>query len=181
MFNGANASLTYDRFNNSNSALDLNNGFYQIPNGVYFNGPFTIAAWFYAREPRPFSRLVDIGFSNGSSNIMCILFSLSTNQPYIRVNNTANMALQSNITFNLNDWTHYAGTYNGTFLKLFLNGELAAQAFGGLMSDDMRTNNFIGKAWNPSHQNANAIFDELRFYNRELSQDEIRALKSLQI
>ena len=181
MFNGANATLTHDRFNNSNSALDLNNGFYQLPNGVYFNGPFTIAAWFKAREPRPFSRLVDIGLNDGSSNIVLVLFSGSNQRnPYIRVNSTLELALQSNTTFNLNNWTHIAATYDGANLKLFMNGEIVGQGFGGVFSNVNRTNNFIGRSWNTKdNPNANAIFDEIRFYNRELSQDEIKAIKSL--
>ena len=40
MYDGINVSLTADRFNNSNSALDIANGYLKLPPGVYFNGNF---------------------------------------------------------------------------------------------------------------------------------------------
>ena len=182
LFNGANATLTYDRFNKPNSALDLNNGYYQIPNGVYFNGPFTITAWFYAREARSFSRLIDIGFAAGYPNIILAIFNDLVPKPFFRIKNSINSvwSLHSSVNITFNEWTHIAMTFDGAYLKMFMNGELVDQGLAGAPFNATRTNNFIGRSWDRSNPNVNAIFDELRFYNRDLSQNEILALKSNQ-
>jgi hypothetical protein len=42
----ANAALGTDRFGSSNSALSLNYGYIQVPNGVYFTSPtYTLMLW----------------------------------------------------------------------------------------------------------------------------------------
>ena len=51
LFGGYNATLTANRFNQPMSALDLNNGYYKMPQGVYFNGSgYTVMAWVYMRK-----------------------------------------------------------------------------------------------------------------------------------
>ncbi len=42
LYNGVSYSLTTDRFGNANSAIYLNNGYLQVPTGVYFSGDFTV-------------------------------------------------------------------------------------------------------------------------------------------
>jgi hypothetical protein len=62
LYGGVNASLTYDRFNNPNSALSLKNGFLNAPPGVYFNGnDFSVTAWIRLHAYNKWSRLFDFG------------------------------------------------------------------------------------------------------------------------
>ena len=181
LFNGANATLTFDRFNKSNSALDLKYGYYEIPNGVYFNGPYSITAWLYAREALSISKLIDIGFTNGSANVGITLFDNFAPKPYVRIKNGASnstWAIRSSVNFTLNVWTHLGVTFDGAYLKIFMNGELVGQGISGIPLNVNRTNNFIGRSWSAGNPNINAIFDELRFYNRDLSQNEIKELES---
>ena len=56
--------LGTDRFNWSNSALDLNSRYYQVPNGIYFRGAFTISAWIYSRQILNYVRLIDFSVVN---------------------------------------------------------------------------------------------------------------------
>jgi hypothetical protein len=73
----------------------------------------------------------------------------------------------------LNTWTHLAMTYDGT-LRLYVNGSLAASAAGG---------GAIGTSSGPFRIGGNAIWnewlagriDEVRVYDRALSEAEIRA------
>jgi hypothetical protein len=44
LYNPVNANFSSDRFGNINSAIYLNNGYYQVPSGVYFYGDFTFIA-----------------------------------------------------------------------------------------------------------------------------------------
>ena len=162
--------------------MDLNNGYYQIPNGVYFNGPFSIAAWFFAREARSFSRLIDVGLATGSSNIILALFNDIVPKPFFRIKNSVSSvySLHSSVNLTLNVWTHLAVTFDGAYLKMFMNGELVDMGLASAPINVNRTNNFIGRSWDLTNPNVNAIFDELRFYNRDLNQIEILALKSIQ-
>ena len=150
-----------------------------MPEGVYFNGPFSITGWFYARETRFFSRFVDIGSPTGYPNIYFSIFNGADPTPYIRINNGVGLnKIISSIKFNLTEWTHIAAAFNGTNLKLFMNGKMAGVCPAEFPLNVTRINNFIGKSWSPSDKYANAIFDEVRFYNRDLSEDEIGALMS---
>ena len=45
LFGASNAALVSDRFGVADSALNLANGFIQVPTGVYFNGNYTVTAW----------------------------------------------------------------------------------------------------------------------------------------
>ena len=48
LFNGTNVTLTYDRFNNTNSSLGFDSGYIQVPTDVFFTVPFSISFWVYA-------------------------------------------------------------------------------------------------------------------------------------
>jgi len=45
LFGGSNYSFTLDRFNSSNAALSLINGYLLLPQGIYFNGDYTLTVW----------------------------------------------------------------------------------------------------------------------------------------
>ncbi len=47
LFGGSSYSFVSDRFNSSNSAIFFNQGYLQVPTGVYFSGDFTFTAWIY--------------------------------------------------------------------------------------------------------------------------------------
>ena len=71
MYCGVNASFTNDRFNNSNSAIDLNDGYYSIPPGEYVCGDFTFSAWAYIRNQLTyFNRFIDLGNGAYADNIV---------------------------------------------------------------------------------------------------------------
>ena len=60
--------FTRDRFNNTNSALALNGGWTQVPNGIYFDTPeFTISVWVFPQQVGYASRVIDFGNTSSSS------------------------------------------------------------------------------------------------------------------
>jgi hypothetical protein len=73
-------------------------------------------------------------------------------------------------------WTHVAGTYNGSFLKVFFNGVLdSAKPFTGGINTDNGMPLCIGTKSRVGEFLLNGIVDDVRIYNRALSQQEIQA------
>jgi hypothetical protein len=76
----------------------------------------------------------------------------------------------------LNTWTHLALVYDGSILKLYKDGVLAASltTSGNLVANVKEIN--IGRFPTATTQRFNGIIDEVRIYNRALSDAEIQAL-----
>jgi len=74
----------------------------------------------------------------------------------------------------LNTWTHIAGTSDGTTLKLFINGQLAASGAGtlGPENDDPLK---LGAAGTCGTGPFGGLIDEMTIYHRPLSAEEIAA------
>lgn len=99
----------------------------------------------------------------------------NANVPYAEINNgMAGTDARGDTQLPLNAWTHLSATYNGTTLKMYVNGiEAATKTFSGT----------IESSTNPLQIGANSIWgehfegliDDVRLYNRVLSQAEIQA------
>jgi hypothetical protein len=76
------------------------------------------------------------------------------------------------------EWRHVAGTYDGSELKLYIDGGIrAATAHVGAI--EIRTDNLtIGTNSEESGRFYNGIIDEVRIYNRALSEGEVLYLVS---
>jgi glucose/arabinose dehydrogenase len=73
-----------------------------------------------------------------------------------------------------NTWTHLAGTYDGLFLRLYINGtEVSNTPLTGPISTSSNPLQIGGD--DIFGQFFNGIIDEVRVYNRALSADEIQA------
>lgn len=78
------------------------------------------------------------------------------------------------------DWTHFAFTISGTECVVYINGEVAKQgAFGGIdwtgcdvLSIMSGAPRFTG--WN--HKSDLSLMDELRLFNKALTQDEVKQI-----
>ena len=76
------------------------------------------------------------------------------------------------------EWTHLAATYDGSSLKVYFDGVVVAETSA---SGDMATTDgplFIGNKWSqaPAGDEFNGIMDDVRIYNRALTQSEIQKL-----
>ena len=69
MINGINYVFSTDRLNTPYSAVYLNDGYIQIPDGIYFNGDFTISVWVKIHTHRYCSRIVDFGGTARTDNV----------------------------------------------------------------------------------------------------------------
>ena len=182
LFNGLNYTLTTDRFGNPNSALDLANGYLQVPSGVYFSGKFTFTAWVYMRSFGKYSRLFDFGNGAPMNNVFLAMCNSVDLLPYLNVYSTTSfqdMVLPRDIQvakLNLfyKDWSHLAVQFDGGSFLFYLNGILTGKRTGASGPPNVnRTLNYFGKSNWVADSNVDAIFDEIRIYDRVLSQSEI--------
>ena len=179
MYNGVNSSFAYDRFNNSDSALSLNSGYYSMPAGVYFNGPFSISLWVYPRSIQTWSRIID--FSVGlNNNYNSVVFSLSLDLAVLYYGSTV-LNVYAADSIPLNTWSHIVGVLDETYTgKIYINSALIAFDNTTVFPDNIiRDFNYIGKSWFNDDPLADAVYDDLRIYNRSLSVDEIKDVMNL--
>ena len=74
-------------------------------------------------------------------------------------------------------WTHYAGTYDGRQIRLYINGKLEAttQAAGRIPKSDAAL--YVGTLY-PGERVLHGRIDDVRIWSRPLSETEIAAVRS---
>jgi hypothetical protein len=182
MAQGSSTSFFADRFGNVNSALALNGGWTQVPAGVYFDSiEFTISVWVYPSNVGLHSRIIDFGNGLDSDNIVLSLSYLNSLKPYFVIYSGSNHIFSTTAykPITLNQWQFLTATTNGTNARIYLNGTKVAELnFESYIRPYylLRSNCSIGKSnWNVDGY-SNSYLDDLRFYNKMLTQEEINEL-----
>ena len=178
MIQGSLTNFTSDRFGYPNAALALNGGWTQVPSGVYFNTPeFTISTWLFPQNIGIASRISDFGVGTTNNIVFAISYVYSL-KPYSNICSGSNcIIVLSSQTVTLNKWQFIALTFNGTNASIYLNGALVA-SLGYIYSlpTVTRTSCYIGKSNWAGDGYSFSFLDDLRFYNKSLSQTEILEL-----
>jgi len=177
MLQGSATSFASDRFGNPYSALALNGGWTQIPTGIYFNTlEFTILVWVYPINIGFGARVID--FANGGAPSDNIILALSTGSNVLldlTIDSGPNKVVNArmNQTLPQNQWQFVAATFNGLNSRIYLNGALVAESFQSYTLTTLaRSNCYIGKSnWPDGY--SSSFLDDLRFYNKSLTQSEI--------
>jgi predicted RNA-binding Zn ribbon-like protein len=78
---------------------------------------------------------------------------------------------QTLTTADLNVWKHVALTYDGTVARFFINGALINSATAAHTTNN---NPLLLGRWNPATEYWDGLVDEMRLYNRSLSQAEVQ-------
>ena len=161
MYNGYNVQFVEDRFGKPNSAIRFNDGYYQVPSGVYFNGDFSVAVWVKINVRIQWASIIDFGSDCNYNSDSVII----TSQPDYK-------QLTSNLGLSIGQWTYLVITLNETTTSIYINGILARKGSNPEMPKYAeRKLNYIGKSCSAS--NLRADLDDLRIYNRALSQPEV--------
>jgi hypothetical protein len=81
----------------------------------------------------------------------------------------------SNSVLNSNEWYHFCGTYDGSKVKIYLNGILDAEydVTGNIVPKSGPLSIGHEDAWDPEY--FNGLIDEVKVYNRSLSAEEVWA------
>jgi len=183
MTQGSSTYFTTDRFGCPYSALALNGGWTHVPSGVYFNTPeFTISVWVYPQNVGLWSRVVDFGNVGKTDNIGFALTSVSSLQPYMEIFSGRKLVISvtSSQALSTNNWQFLTFTYNGINAYIYLNGTFVANTiYKYNMPSLTRKNCYIGKSYDPTNGYSSSYIDDLRFYNKSLSQIEIGELMNV--
>ena len=180
LIGASNAGFITDRRGSSSSALNLNNGYLTAPAARYFTGNFTISMWLKPQTQTSagnYHRLIDFSNGDAKDSIMFCLLNNLTPRPLIAVMNNGGVSSFpiSNTLVQTNVWSHLAATLQGTLATLYLNGEVVAQGAQQVPNNVVRRQNFIGRGVNPtSGRTLLTDLDDLRIFNRSLSQAEIQ-------
>ena len=191
------ATLAEDRLGDSNSAytFDGYDDYVEVPNSsrnLDITGQFTLAAWVNPASLSYDQRSRPIIWKNSQCNInqdnyfLAYGYSVDSSPKFVvGLEETSSNVNGRNfhIASHIHDpglWYHVTGVYDGTNLLVFVNGVQeginnigAINPYTGLCA--LR----IGNILNSNHDNKGVFdgaIDEVRIYNRALSQDEITAL-----
>jgi hypothetical protein len=176
MTQGSLSSFTTDRFGNVKSALALNGGWTQVQAGVYFDSiEFTISVWVYPMNVGSWARIIDFGNGQSADNIVLSLSYSNSLKPDFVILSGSNLIFQTISTkpITLNQWQFLTSTINGTNARIYLNGTLVANIQNyNLPIHVSRSKCYIGKSNWPDGYSSSHL-DDLRFYYKSLTQEEI--------
>jgi hypothetical protein len=183
MTQGNLTTFIVDRFGNQNSALALNGGWTQVPAGIYFDTPeFTISAWIMPQQVGSWARLIDFGNGPGQDAIVLSLDSSNNNRPFGYLS-PISLAIYSSSNVILNKWQLLTSTFDGLTLSIYINGTLFVSGIKANNDSQMprlnRTKNYLGKSNWVSDGYSYSYIDDLRFYNKSLTQSQISELMLL--
>lgn len=175
LYDPINASFIDDKFNNMNSALSLNSGYYKIPSGVYLKGDFSILVWVRPYNRNFFSRIIEFGNQPINDNIFLAYSCGITGKLCMNIRSKTNTsgAISSKDTLILNSWQFIAAVYSQNFGYVYINGSLQGSGYSMSPRNTLRSLNYLGKSNWIQDPDAVADIDDLRIYNRALNNSEI--------
>ena len=164
-------SFVNDKFAISQSALQFSGGLGKIQQGVYLNGDFSFSLWVYLQSCSNYDRILQF-----DSNADLIAFSICyNNQPVpgiFLMNNVDGTGLNwtpSSQAISKNQWYHLAFTLQVNTFKMYINGNPTLSTQTSYVPPNiLRSGTFaLPDQWTM------AIFDEIKIYNKALTNAEI--------
>ncbi len=168
-------ALTFDRFGKSSKAIlfDGNDDFIEIPcsDSDDISKGVTISAWINIAESLgggfPQHYLLDTRGSGGGHGL-----NIDTNSAQFWVGGKGSTF---NVKIKVKSWHHIAGTYDGNYMKLFIDGVEVGSSHVDTTFTDGSGTMYIGQRFNDKERFHGAI-DELRIYGKVLTEFEIQQL-----
>jgi len=183
-FAGTNHGTNYgatpvaDRFGNPNNAMSFDgNDWVDLSNTISGNTAFSYSLWVFPNSSTLgyCIQTRDILVTASNNRIYCVSFNdRNGNSPKLITNNMRSVDFTSNV----NSWAHLALTASSVNdLKLYVNGQWAVNGIVN-SAQSMYSVSCFGRLNNDfsSGQQYNGKFDNVRVYNRALTDCEIKAL-----
>ena len=170
------ATLTTDRFENANSAYSFDGVDDDIKAAhnslLNITEQISLAAWIFPTAQKT-QTIIRKGPETSSpyglslSGSGDIVFSLNPNSQFTQARKTG---------YTQNEWAFVVGTYDGTMMKLFVNGQLETSVS---ISGSLTTNSSplqIGTRLNLAADTFSGKLDDLRVFSKALSETKIQSL-----
>jgi hypothetical protein len=172
------AILTSDRFGKVNSAYSFNNSIISAPYKSYLTfsdlKTFSVSIWIYTSVSNNTTHYLGMR-QPGSQSQFWQLYSAGGLAFQSNTNSTMIGIYVQNQQVPINSWTNIVGTYENGNWKLFMNGVLIQSVTSTLaFNNDVNTPLTIGNSG--SFQPFKGRLDDVRIYNRALTQEEITYL-----
>src|SRR3989339_2041871 len=153
--------------------VDISDSQFDVP------GHISVAAWAYIRTYPETDTIVSKAESSGYALEIgddgFFQFAVHDGTGYI--------VADGNSVINTSQWYHLVGVWDGSNVKLYQNGILQTDA--PAMTGSISTNDYaLSIGSNPGASRSgflNGIVDDVRLYNRALSEDEIKALAQAEV
>ena len=180
-------TLTTDRFGKANSAFDFNgtNNYIEIADTKSLRPALlSITGWIYPRVSNIGNFVYKSSYGTAANEeYACVLTSSSLLNGGIKRNSNCQPAagwvqVSSSQTIPINQWKFTCLTWDGTLLRMYLNGVLIATNTAGPAGpiDSCSGGTLrLGIGWD-ANSPFNGKLDDFRFYNRALADSEIAAL-----
>jgi prepilin-type N-terminal cleavage/methylation domain-containing protein len=156
-------------FNGSNQFVNIGNS-----SNIEPANSITVSAWVNPSSFTPLSAAVS-SITNGY--ILGYFSAAGSPNIYIWNSGTSNWsAAGSSITLSTNAWQYLVGTFDGRYLRIFINGTQTGVTDLGASGNTIGYNSnttYIGRYGNNYFP---GLIDDVRIYNRALSAAEIQAL-----
>jgi hypothetical protein len=177
-YNGAtgkyNASLNFDGVDDYVSIADTTDSVLDITNEI------TLSAWVKLDAVDNNDRIILKPYSSTSWTSPYAyyeLYVMSDRTPRFGLSiNSAYTSVSSSTPVSLNTWNHIVATYNGSQMKIYLNGkEIASKNQTG----SINTNNepvYIGTRTPVGNEAIDGQIDDVRIYNYALTAEQVKAL-----
>ena len=185
-------NIAYDSSGNGNDGIIYNavwvNG--KIGKALEFNGANSYVEVPYLRYREPFygftftawvNYLADTGeiqqvFEAHTSGWEIFVEGDFPQLIFLITDNTGTRHYISTYLSSLNTWYHVAATYDGTFQKLYVNGQEVASSSWSSIFSISSLGLTLGKDYEANIQYLRGILDDVKIYNRALSAEEIKAI-----
>jgi hypothetical protein len=172
------ASLSSDRFGNSNSAYFFNgtSSYLQANNYPSLLTEFSYSAWISITDPGTIDKNNNFGcYGIESPGVSVWDFAYNKNTSLLWIFDRTNSEFSTNLNLDL-QWVHIIVIYNNTTRNLYINGNLINTENIYTPISSLPSYNFrIGTHINGAQKFQGAI-DDIRIYNRALNESEIDAL-----
>ncbi|MGK0390340.1 MAG: hypothetical protein ACI94Y_003092 [Maribacter sp.] len=172
-----------DRFGNECAAFDFNgvDGYVEVPHSKSLSTPrdeIGVTAWLKLKEGTPFSELQWMTLICKSDDPQ-----ETDNSPQYRIQSTkVTLSINTDFTeetkhlLEFDEWFFYSVTYDGQTVRAFVNGTMFAE-FDYMTEFELNTLPLnIGRDMPGNLEFYGGAMDDLRIYNRSLSENEIQQL-----
>ncbi|MCX8472951.1 MAG: LamG domain-containing protein, partial [Sediminibacterium sp.] len=163
-------------FQTTTAGTGGNGDYVRLPT-LDMSGKYTIETWFRNTGTLGgFNRIIDFSSGTGSANGVLLGFSSSTQIGYN--SNGTNKVITLPNYYITTGWNHIALTFDGTRLRLYLNGIIADSNSGGgvnAIAANTCTSNFIGRSNFSNDAATQGLFQEFRIWKTARTASEIQS------